>query len=468
MDRSALGSLSKAALIRLVVSQAEVIGRFESVLARVGVLEAENAALRARIVELEARLGLPPKTPDNSSTPPSLGRKGSADSAGVNKGKPHAGAYRALHDNPAFRLERLADVCQHCGTDVSGVVQSVHETYDHIEFPRIVPAVTRVSLHGGMCPCCGKPFKAPAPAGMAPGSPFGPRLRALAVYLRFTQGIALARLKTLLVELAGLDISEGALVNMLKASRPGFAAQTKLIREALMAGTVIESDETGLRVGRKNFWLWVFHHGTNAVFIADPSRGKTVVETFLDGHRPHHWVSDRYGGQLGWAEKDNQVCLAHLIRDVQYAIDAGDTILAPGVRHLLGHACQLGQRRAHLADSTLRTYAADLERKLDKLLAKTPTHPEGIKLHRMLKKVRRHLFVFMTNRAVPPTNNGSERALRPCVTFRKITNGFRTQWGAELYADIRTVIETGRRRTIGALDAITLTLDRKPLLHTTP
>ena len=56
---------------------------------------------------------------------------------------------------------------------------------------------------------------------------------------------------------------------------------------------------------------------------------------FLGQHRPDFWVSDRYGAQLGWAAKDNQVCLSHLIRDVQYAIDAGDSIFAPGLRHLV-------------------------------------------------------------------------------------------------------------------------------------
>ena len=68
------------------------------------------------------------------------------------------------------------------------------------------------------------------------------------------------------------------------------------------------------------------------------------------------------------------------------------------------------------------------------------------------------MFVFLDNREVEPTNNGSERALRPAVTFRKITNGFRAAWSAKLYADIRSVLETARRRTIGALDAIRLTL----------
>jgi len=84
-------------------------------------------------------------------------------------------------------------------------------------------------------------------------------------------------------------------------------------------------------------------------------------------------------------------------------------------------------------------------------------------LQNMIKRTRRHLFVFVTNRELPATNNGSERALRPCAVFRKITNGFRTEWGAKLYADIRSVIETGRRRAIGALAAIRLTLAGKPL-----
>jgi transposase len=84
----------------------------------------------------------------------------------------------------------------------------------------------------------------------------------------------------------------------------------------------------------------------------------------------------------------------------------------------------------------------------------SPVHPAGVQWKNTIEKLRPSLFVFMSNRAVPPTNNESERALRPCVTYRKITNGFRSQWGAIQYADIRSVIETGRRQSIGALQAI--------------
>jgi len=53
----------------------------------------------------------------------------------------------------------------------------------------------------------------------------------------------------------------------------------------------------------------------------------------------------------------------------------------------------------------------------------------------------------VTNRDLTATNNGSERAA-PCAVYRKITNGFRSEWGAALYADIRSVVETARRRSV--------------------
>jgi transposase len=270
-----------------------------------------------------------------------------------------------------------------------------------------------------------------------------------------------------LSDLLGLEISEGALVNMLDAARDAFAAQTSAIRARLLSGTALQSDETGLRVGKKNWWFWVFHHDDSAVFVAAPSRAKSVVEAFLGEFRPDFWVSDRYGGQMGFAKKANQVCLAHLIRDVQYVIDAGDDVFAPKLRHLLGRACRIGRRRPELADATLKTYHSRLNASLDAIMALQPTHDAGVKLQRVIKKIRRHMFVFVTNRDIPATNNGSERALRPCAVFRKITNGFRTDWGAKFYADVRSVIETARRQAVGALHAIRLTLAGRPLLSGT-
>jgi transposase len=442
-DLSALDHAAKDALIL-------------ALMARLDRLEAENAVLRAR-------LGDPPKTPENSSLPPSLGAKASSSEAAKAKAKPHGGAHRGLHPNPTRRIDARAWRCEHCAADLSAVHQGAVESYDHIEIPAIAPDVTRVVLHGGVCPCCAHRFKAQAPEGLAKGSPFGPNLRALVIYLRFTQAIGFDRLARLLGDLLGLEISEGALVNMLKAARGSFAAQAARIRERLLGGTALASDETSLRVGKANWWLWVFHHGDSAAFVAAPSWAKTVPQAFLGEVRPDYWLSDRYGGQMGFARKENQVCLAHLKRDLQYALDQGEEVLAPGLIALIGKACRIGRKRSRLGDATLKAYAAKLEAGLDAILAREPTSKPGRKLKRMMRKIRRHLFVFVTTREIEPTNNGSERALRPCVTFRKVTNGFRSPWAASLYADIRSTLETARRRAINALDAIRLTLQNRPL-----
>lgn len=441
MNREALSGLDKEALIDLILAQAEAI-----------------KALTARVAELEAKLGEPPKTPGNSSLPPSKGQKPSATAAPKPKAQAHAGAHRPLHPDPTWRREFRAERCHRCGVDVSGAAQFACESYDRIEIPEVKPDVTRVTLMGGLCPCCGKRFKATPPADLAPGSPFGDNLRAFVIYLRSVQGIALARLVVALRDLFGLEISEGALVAILDDSRPAFARQTSAIKARLLSGTALACDETGVRVGKSNWWLWVFHQGEDAVFVVDPHRSKAVVKGFLGGWRPDYWLSDRLGSQRGWAKRGHQVCLAHLIRDVQYAEDAGDAIFAPGMKGLLKRACALGRRRDRLADSTLKVYEADLEKRLDRLLALTPTAPAGLKMQRVVKRFRTHLFVFMTNRDIEPTNNGSERALRPCAVYRKITNGFRSEWGAKLYADIRSVVETARRRGLSAIEAIRLTL----------
>ena len=87
------------------------------------------------LADLEAKLGLPPKTPENLSVPPLNGQKPSETSTPKAKANPHAGAHRPLHPTlPASGSCRLF-FCQGCGFDVSGVVQSPRETYDWVEIP---------------------------------------------------------------------------------------------------------------------------------------------------------------------------------------------------------------------------------------------------------------------------------------------------------------------------------------------
>jgi len=52
-----------------------------------------------------------------------------------------------------------------------------------------------------------------------------------------------------------------------------------------------------------------------------------------------------------------------------------------------------GRRRDGLADSTLKIYLGDLNRRLDRLLALNPNHKAGQKLKQTIKAIRGSLFV---------------------------------------------------------------------------
>ena len=192
-----------------------------SLLRLVGQLE---AAL-ARIAELEARLALldkPPKTPDNSSLPPSKGHK--ASQPGDDRKPPRKGRRgfgRALAPNPDRIVDLRPDACPRCAAAWPAAPQTPQQAYDRIELPPVKPDTARVRLFGGRCACCGERAVAAAPAGLEPGSPFGKSIEAIAVCLHDAQAIGLERLRLAFGELFGLSISEGAPCNILARAMTG-------------------------------------------------------------------------------------------------------------------------------------------------------------------------------------------------------------------------------------------------------
>jgi transposase len=412
--------------------------------------------LLARIAQLECGSGKPPKTPTNSSLPPSSGQKPNvAGTSGrkkkCRKGRP--GVARELCPNPDVTRDFFAERCD-CGGKVPLKGQVLAHAYDHIEIPPIRPWTTRNNLYKGDCSCCGKTVTAKPPADMPSGSPFGPGIVALVTYLHGCQMVSYARLADMLESLFGLKISEGAIANMLSRAAGPFAECAEKIHETVRSSPVIASDETSARVKGKTHWQWTFVAPKAVAHVIAPTRGKIVPKEFLDGAKPKVWVSDRLAAQCNHADA-HQFCLAHLIRDAQYAIDAGDTIFAPVFKEFLKRACEIGRRRPNLADSTIKAYARTLERELDSLLELEPTNVDGRHLRdAIIVDARDKLLVFLTRRDVEPTNNGSERSLRPSVIFRRVTNGFRSDWGAKVYADICSIVATGRLQGRSPLAAI--------------
>lgn len=418
------------------------------------------ASALARIAELEKRLEAferPPKTPDNSSLPPSKGQKPNRPAGAKPPRKSRPGFGRALHPDPDRIVDATLAHCPHCTAAFPAEQQTPQQVYDRIELPPIKPDVTRVRLFGGRCACCGVRAIAEAPTGLEPGSPFGPSVAGLVVYLHYAHAIGLERLSLLMQEIFALSISEGAISNILARAREPLLAAAETIRDTVVASPVVCSDETSARVSGKTWWEWVFVGPSAVLHRICPSRGKAVVREVLGEHRPSVWVSDMLGSQRGHAD-EWQVCLAHLLRDATYAIEAGDAGFSTAFKRLLLRAIAIGRRRETLKDSTLSQYLGDLNRRLDRIMAIDPIGAAGLKLRRRIARCRGHLFVFVTHRDVPATNNVSERHLRPSVIFRKVTNGFRCEWGAETYAAFRSVVSTAKANAAAVLPTLRFVL----------
>ena len=411
-----------------------------------------------RIAELEAKLAEPPKTPNNSSLPPSKGEKPNQAEKRKRNGPRQGslsrkGGGRPLARNPDATVVAKALSCVHCRTALTDADQVLHDLYDKIDLPPVRPVVTRVERYAGHCPCCDQVSLAPVPEGLEPGTPFSVNILALAIYLRFTHAVSYRRLTQLFRHLFALHISEGALDAMFQRARPCFGNEVAAILARLRRSRIICSDETTVRIDGRTHWNWVFQNDQVVIHVIRNSRAASVVSDVLAGHRPSIWVSDLYGAQQGHADLW-QVCLAHQLRDCQYAIEAGDAIFAPRMKMLLLRAVVLARRRKELAESTRRSYQSRLDRDLNAIMVLAPVNQHGKRLRKRYGKVRSHLFTFLEHPEVPPDNNGSERELRPTATYRKVTGGFRSRWGADLFADIRSVLGTAARRGTNAYQAI--------------
>jgi transposase len=155
------------------------------------------------------------------------------------------------------------------------------------------------------------------------GTPFGPRLHAVATYLKTFQALSYERLQGALADLFGLSISQGGLMNILRRTQGRFQAGRADAVAALRRAEVVASDETSVRIEGANAYHWVFRCPDAVVHHAAPTRAGSVVREVMNGHRPQVWLSDRYSAQQGHAAAQ-QTCLAHLARDVAYAREASE------------------------------------------------------------------------------------------------------------------------------------------------
>ena len=213
-------------------------------------------------------------------------------------------------------------------------------------------------------------------------------------------------------------------------------------------------DETGVRVNGSRNWNWVFQNDTCTYIVADKSRATKVIdEHFKEGFVNAVVVHDNFSSYNKLIAKEEQLCLAHKLRDINYAIECDDTLLMKDMKVLIQEAM-----RDHKQDLVLAQRAIlkqQYEQTLDYLLGR-PTVPksETDKQVRSLTKARGKIFTFLLYPDVPPDNNASERAIRNIKVKLKVSGQFKSEQGAKDYATLRSVVDTARKRGMNEFEVI--------------
>ena len=441
----------------------------EELIALVMMLQAENAGLRTAIEQLRSEIEAlrkqikgPLANSENSSQPPSRDRKGDGrlerkhGERGAKAG--HERKVRPLVDKPDQIIEAKVASCAGCGQDLRGVTPDQVIRRQVTELPEIKPAVIETQQAHVTCPGCGAHNCGELPEGLAAGRQFGPRLEAVLVYFMHQQHMSYARAQAALEELFGIEISEGGEARVME--RAGELAQVKAdqIAEVVKCSPVIGSDETSGRVDKDNWWEWTFVSTQGVVHVFEYTREAKAISNFMGEHRAEVWVSDLHKSQLTAPTQTHQICLAHQIRDVKRLIEEQpDLSWAIELQNVFKAAIHLRHKRDNLRkqlktddprepmnEPWFKRQRTALENQLDTLLKRPVPPGRAETLRERYRTHRDHLFVFLYDARVPPTNNACERALRPSVIHRKVSNGFRSSWGPRAYAALSTVIDTAK------------------------
>lgn len=428
-------------------------------------LEDRVRSLEKQVSDMRQMLGAKlPKTPENSSKPSGQSQKANKRTSPPAKHGPKAGHRGQSRERSEVDevIECRVSTCPSCGENLAQLPQHLAGRHQVIDVPPIRPVVRELRRYGCYCPGCGRYCRAAKVEGFEAGRVLGRNLEQWVVYLHYAHPLSRQRVQTILAEGFGIQLSAGTLDNILQRAQGGLKAAAAAIHEQVKAAAVLGSDETSARLAGVTCWPWVFQTPKLAYHVIRPSRSAKVVEEVMGESQPEVWVSDLLSSQLCHPTKAHQICLAHQVRDLQYEIDSQDCAWARAVQALLYQAMALGKQRDTLCEQDYQQAVVQLEAELTKQLAFYPETAGSRGLWRRYRKHRQSLLLFLQRTDVPPTNNASEQALRNSVIYRKVTGGFRATWGAELYANLLSILETARRQQRSIFQTLALLLSPKP------
>jgi hypothetical protein len=373
--------------------------------------------------------------------------------------KGHMGKTLMQSDTPdeIIDVEYTLDSCKECGSDLNDALKQLKEKRQvlDLDLEAIKSKITQYQSYSKICSNCGYDNHDNSyPALVAPNISYGQNIMAIVSYLSTVHYLSYNRIVSAMRSLYGISLSEGVVDNIIKRSSKLSFKEIEKITKELELSDIVGIDETGCKVDGARYWHWAFQNDRSTLIVANKSRGTVVItDTFEDGFVNACIVHDNYSSYSSLIAKDEQLCLAHKLRDLNYAIECDNTQVMKDIKQLVQEA--MLDHKEDLLPIQREILKEQYLQYLDMLLS-TQVTPKS-QTHKQInsfRKARDKIFTFLLYPNIPPDNNGSERAIRNVKVKLKVSGQFKSEDGAKDYANLRSIVDTSHKRGINEFKAL--------------
>ena len=461
--RGDAGRPSYEQLETLVGEQAALI---EALQARIAEQAAVIEEFERRVNRNSGNSSLPPSQ-DSSETRAERRRRAREKAKQWSKRKPGGQPGHEGHHRQMVALDRVDHRTQHhpercrCGHRFDGSEERVgdpvvHQTW---ELPPIRPSVFQYELVRLRCPCCGKPRLADLPQGVT-WSAFEARLEAHIATLAGVYRLSRRQVRQVVQEVFAIPISVGAVDAAIMRMSAILKDPWEQLRTYIQKAQQVHADETGWRLQGAYQCLWVATTALAACFRIDPHRTKEAAKELLGKEFGGFVICDRYAGYHWLDVLQQQLCWAHVIRQL---VEVSERQRTPG---------RLGKRLLKAAREVIKTHHRYLAEDHDLDWLREQLTPLRERIKELLQQgARGHhqrtanfcagllaeydalwTFCDVKDIEIPLTNNAAERALRHAVIIRRVQGGTQSEQGNRWIERVLSIRETLRLQDRSALD----------------
>lgn len=323
--------------------------------------------------------------------------------------------------------------CPDCGTKLSKIQRKRKRYITDIE---VKTRNTENIICGRYCKTCDKIVETKITDAL-PNARFGLKLMLLVLALKLDSRVPSNKIVSILDTIFQIKISDGEIYGILKQLKTAFGDYYKELEKKIKEALVKNIDETSWRIDGKNYWLWNFINEEIALYVVHQRRSSKVPIKILGNQEGKTIVSDRFSAYNELVKKTNceqQICWSHILRDS---------------KNLADHYREA--KYIHKRLKYIYAKAKDGEKKdkllnwIDLILSRSYKSSEVYKFIKSIcRNHREDLFRFVDNPNIDSTNNRAERGLRHAVVIRKISNGSRSRDGAEITANLLSVLQTAK------------------------